>query len=93
MDGVDLVTEGIITMTKTAEYLESSSIPDSSNAAARLADHLLDSDEISFLVGTRLNEGNQIHLNQNIELRHSIVRRIAGILEQKYLKTVSVKFV
>jgi len=93
MDGVDLVTEGIITMTKAVEYLDSGITPDSNNAAVRLVDNLLDSDEITFLVGTRLNEANQIYVNQNIELRHSIVRRMAGILEQKYLKSVSVRFI
>lgn len=93
MDGVDLVTEGIITMTKTMEYLDRAMIPESNNAAAKLADQLLESDEITFIVGTRLNEANQIYLNQNIELRHSIVRRLAAVLEQKYLKSVIIKYI
>jgi hypothetical protein len=37
MDGVDLVTEGIITMTKSMEYLDRGIIPESNNAAALLA--------------------------------------------------------
>ena len=91
MDGIDLVTEGIITMTRAADYLENG-IPESSNAAARLALFLMDNDEIPFLVGTRLNEANQVNPG-TIELRHSIVRRIAGILEDKYLKRVVIKYI
>jgi hypothetical protein len=87
MDGVDLITEGVITMKKADEYLNNG-IPDSNNAAVLLSEELLDNDEITFLVGTRLNEANQLHLNQNIELRHSIVKKLTIVLEQKYQKTV-----
>lgn len=92
MDGADLITEGIITMTKALEYLDQGIIPESTNAAVLLSELLLESDEITLIVGTRLNEANQIHINQNIELRYSIVRRLSAILEQKYLKTVIVKY-
>lgn len=92
MDGVDLVTEGIITMTKTIEYLDRGNIPESYNAAVQLAEKFLESDDITFFVGTRLNQANQIHLAQNIELRISIVRRLAAILEQKYLKSVFIRY-
>jgi hypothetical protein len=92
MDGVDLVTEGIITMTKSMEYLDRGIIPESNNAAALLAEVLLESDEITFMVGTSLNQANQIHLSQNMELRQSIVRRLAATLEQKYLKSVLIRY-
>lgn len=92
MDGVDLVTEGIITMTKALEYLDKGNIPESFNAAVQLTELLLESDEITFVVGTRLNQANQIHLSQNIELRQSVVRRLAATLEQKYLKSVFIRY-
>ncbi len=92
MDGVDLVTEGIITMTKTLEYLDNATIPETFNAAVQLAEVLLESDEITFMVGTRLNQANQIHLSQNIELRQSVVRRLAATLEQRYLKSVFIRY-
>lgn len=93
MDGVDLVTEGIITMTKAAQYLEESlAVPESANAAFRLYSQFLESDDITFIVGTRLNDANRITGNHNVELRHAIVRRIAGLLEERYLKKVSVRF-
>lgn len=93
MDGINLVTEGIITMTKAAQYLEDPySVSESGNAAYKLYNRFLDSDEILFVVGTRLNDANRIIGNHNVELRHAIVRRIAAVLEEKYLKKVTVRF-
>lgn len=92
MDGVDLVTEGILTLTKTMEYLEDNNYQN--DAAGKLMKFMLDSDCISFLVGAQLN---QAHYDPNlpieIEIRKNIVRKIAKILEDKYLKKVKVQFV
>lgn len=92
MEGVDLVTEGILTLTKTMEYLEDNNYQN--DAAGKLMRFMLDSDCISFLVGAQLN---QAHYDPNlpieIEIRKNIVRKIAKILEDKYLKKVKVQFV
>ena len=92
MDGVDLVTEGILTLTKTMEYLEDNNYQN--DAAGKLMRFMLDSDCISFLVGAQLN---QAHYDPNlpieIEIRKNIVRKIAKILEDKYLKKIKVQFV
>lgn len=92
MDGVDLVTEGILTLTKTMEYLEDNNYQN--DAAGKLMKFMLDSDCISFLVGAQLN---QAHYDPNlpieIEIRKNIVRKIAKILEDKYLKKVKVQFI
>lgn len=92
MEGVDLVTEGILTLTKTMEYLEDNNYQN--DAAGKLMKFMLDSDCISFLVGAQLN---QAHYDPNlpieIEIRKNIVRKIAKILEDKYLKKVKVQFV
>lgn len=92
MAGVDLVTEGILTLTKTLEYLESGNFEE--NAAKILMDFLLDSDVINFLVGAQMNKAHyDPNLPVEIEIRKNIIKQIAKVLEEKYLKKVNVQFV
>ena len=92
MDGVDLVTEGILTLTKTLEYLESGK-PEK-NAAKILMDFLLDSDVINFLVGAQMNKAHyDPNLPIEIEIRKNIIKQMAKVLEEKYLKKVNVQFI
>ena len=92
MDGVDLVTEGILTLTQTLEYLESGQW-DTDNAAGKLVKFLLDSDCIYFMVGAKLN---QAHYNPTlpieIEIRKNIIKKMKSILQDKYYKKVSVQY-
>ena len=92
MQGVDLVTEGILTLTKTLEYLESGKTEE--NAAKTLMDFLLDSDVIYFLVGAQMNKAHyDPNLPIEIEIRKNIIKQMASVLEEKYLKKVDVQFV
>lgn len=94
LKGADLVTEGIYTLPVTAQYLEQHNSAGKKDPAARLAEMMLDHDIIDFLVGTRINEAHQDpNLPIELELRRNIVKRIAGVLQQKYLKEVTIKFV
>ena len=74
------------------EYLEKGIIED--DAAGKLINFLLDSDEIKFMVGVKLN---QAHYNPNmpveIEIRRNVVKRIVEILEEKYTKKVDVRYI
>ncbi len=92
MEGVDLVTEGILTLTKTLEYLETG-IWTVENAGVKLVKFLLDSDCINFMVGAKLN---QAHYDPNlpieIEIRKNIIKKMANILEEKYFKKVSIQY-
>ena len=92
MDGVDLVTEGILTLTETLECLEAGKL-DVDNAAGKLIKFLLDSDCINFMVGAKLN---QAHYNPalpvEIEIRKNIIRKMAIVLQDKYFKKVNVEF-
>ena len=92
MEGVDLVTEGILTLTKTLEYLQRG---ESENDAARtLMNFLLDSDVISFLVGAQMNKAHyDPNLPIEIEIRKNIIKQMAKVLEEKYLKKVEVQFI
>ncbi len=98
MDGIDLVTEGIITLARTAEILYRlgpGEYPGSRDGAAELmAQELLESDRIEFLVGTRINQAHQDpNVPEDLELRRTIVRRIATTLRKKFLKEVSISYV
>ena len=93
MEGVDLVTEGILTLTQALEYLESGQTTGIDNAAGKLVEFLLDSDCINFMVGAKLN---QAHYNPalpiEIEIRKNIVKKMAVVLQDKYFKKVSVQY-
>lgn len=92
MDGVDLVTEGILTLTETLECLENGKL-DVDNAAGKLIKFLLDSDCINFMVGAKLN---QAHYNPalpiEIEIRKNIIKKMANVLQDKYFKKVNIEF-
>ena len=94
MDGIDLVTEGILTLTRTVEYLENGFCEKEKNAAYELMQFLLSSDCIEFMVGAKLN---QAHYDPNlpieIEIRKNIVKKMAKILEDKYIKRVTLRYI
>lgn len=92
MEGVDLVTEGILTLTKTLEYLENGTM-DIDNAAGKLVKFLLDSDCINFMVGAKLNQAHyDPALPIEIEIRKNIIKKIAGVLQDKYFKKVTIQY-
>jgi hypothetical protein len=97
MEGVDLITEGIITMGKVAEVLENDvrfeSLP--RNSVGMMVDLLLNSDVIQFVVGTRIKRGppGSEWSRWNWRLRRNIVKRVVKILEQKHLKEVHLSFI
>ena len=94
MEGIDLVTEGIFTLTKVAQYLEDYETVKRDNPAGKMVELLLRNDIIDVLVGTRINEAHQDpNLPLDLEIRRSIVRRIAKCLETKYLKKVNIRYV
>lgn len=91
MEGIDLVTEGILTLTKTCEYLENNEYH--TDAAGDLAKFLQDTDCITFMVGAKLN---QAHYDPNlpieIEIRKNIIKKISKILQDKYYKKVTIQY-
>ena len=93
MEGVDLVTEGILTLTRVARLLENDDPPREKNPATKLYDILVDSDSIEFVVGARINEAHQDpNLPIDLEIRRNIIKRICKVLEEKYLKETRVSF-
>ena len=97
MDGVDLVTEGMITMGEALKYLKSKEFIEdvkTENGATKLVKLFLNSDIIEFYVGTKINDAHQ-DPNMPIELgiRRNTIRRIAKVLENRYLKDTRITFV
>jgi len=96
MDGVDLVTEGTVTLGKVAEMLEQgyTGDPARKNPATDLISLMLQSDIVEFVVGTRINEAHQDpNVPVELDLRRNIIRKIAGLLETRHLKEARVQFI
>jgi len=94
MEGVDLITEGILTLTHTAQLLEAGEAPQDNNGAAKLTNLLRDSDSIQFVIGTKINEAHQDPRHpEDLEIRRNITKRLAQVLEKKYLKEVNIRYI
>ncbi|PKP20550.1 MAG: stage II sporulation protein E [Bacteroidetes bacterium HGW-Bacteroidetes-20] len=96
MDGIDLITEGILTLSKVVYLLTNVIKPGylyGKGPADRLCELLLESDEIHILVGTKINEHN-IDLTQPVEfeIRKNLIQRLAKVLMDKYMKVVYMEF-
>lgn len=95
MEGIDLVTEGILTLQKTSEIIRTynNSIKLGKGPADKIVKLIMESDEIHFIIGTRINVAHQDPtLPVELEIRRNVVKRIAGILEEKWLKKISIEY-
>ena len=95
MPGIDLVTEGILTLTKVTRLLKeySSSSPAGKGPADRIVNFFRESDEIHFIIGTRINIAHQDpSLPVDLEIRRTVVKRMAKLLEEKFLKEVKIEY-
>lgn len=96
MEGVDLVTEGILTLGKVSEYLQMLSQLKSEikGPAGKIIKLFHENDEIIFLTGTRVNEAHQDpSLPVELEIRRNVVKKIAEMLESKFLKKVEIRYI
>lgn len=96
LEGADLVTEGMLTLGRTAEILEKKELPTRPflDPAEKLAKLLRESDEVSFLVGTRINEAHHDPtLPFELGIRRTLIDRIRRALEDLYLKKIDVTYV
>ncbi|NLW59874.1 MAG: SpoIIE family protein phosphatase [Firmicutes bacterium] len=95
--GVDLVTEGIITLSKTLEALKNEETRKKytgrKNAVSLLSQIFLESDSIKFIVGKALNPAHQNpDLPLNLALKMQVVKEIAETLEDKGKKVEMLYF-
>jgi len=89
MEGIDLVTEGMLTLNKVATALEQKTpirtLPN--DAVRKFVEVMQDSDQVHFIVGTKINEAHQDpSIPVEIGIRRTIVGRLRKALEENYLK-------
>lgn len=95
--GIDLVTEGILTLTKASEMLcagvTKHAVRFKTDGASALVRQLLEVDHVHFLVGQAVNPAHQNPgLPHHLELRMAVVREIAEQLKGRG-KEVSIESV
>jgi len=96
LEGIDLVTEGILTLQKVNEILKTfnNSVRLGKGPADKIVKLLMESDEIHFIIGTRINIAHQDpNLPVELEIRRTVVRRIARLLEEKWLKKITFEYI
>jgi hypothetical protein len=96
MQGVELITEGILTLAKVEEILKKyhPNIDLGHGPADEVLKLIRESDEIKIIIGTRVNVAHQDpNLPVELEIRRAVVKRIAKLLEEKLLKKVDVGYI
>jgi hypothetical protein len=96
MEGVDLFTEGILTLNKVEKILKAYN-PNTKlerGPADEIVKLILESDAIKIIIGTRINIAHQDpHLPVELEIRRTVVNRIGQLLEEKLLKKVVIGYI
>jgi serine/threonine protein phosphatase PrpC len=97
MKGIDLVTEGVLTLSKTTYLLNqinlNSNIQFGKGPADQICKLLIESDEIHILVGTRINESHHDPtLPVEIEIRKSLIQRLTKVLSERFMKVVTIEY-
>ncbi len=95
MKGVDLVTEGVITLAKVSEDIQNfdskAQVP--SGTSGMIIQMMLESDEIEFISGTRINNAHQDpNLPVELEIRRNVIKRITEILENRFYKKTNTTY-
>lgn len=97
LTGIDLVTEGIITLAHTLDALRRTrgdlgKLTPDRNGAYLLTRELILADEINFLVGQKINTVYQSPLlPSNISIRRNLIEQIAAVLSELN-KDVSIEY-
>ena len=98
MKGIDIVTEGVLTLSKVTYMLNSiihpnSNMPFGKGPADQICKLLLDTDEIYILVGTKINESHHDpSLPVEIEIRKVLIQRLTKVLTDKFMKVAIIKY-
>ncbi len=92
MQGVDIVTESLVTLNKVYDmlcYPHSHSTDE--GPAYDVYRILMDSDEINFLVGTHRGNGGEYMVDE-YELRRKVIKHIALFMEREHHKEINITY-
>ena len=95
VEGMSLVTEGILTLGKVSKILEHyhKDTRLGNGPADQIIKLFFESDKIHVLNGTRINVAHQDpNLPIELEIRRTVIKRIVKLLEEKFLKEVDVEY-
>lgn len=82
IQGISLVTEGLLTLSAVLDFLKKGHIPADINGATRLCKFLLEADYIKFLVGRSINPAHQNpDLPVHLSLKPQLISKIGQVLE------------
>ncbi|MDD2345800.1 MAG: SpoIIE family protein phosphatase [Bacteroidales bacterium] len=96
MEGIDLITEGILTLSKVYTILKKFDNKTflSNGPADLIIKMFFESDTIDFIIGTRINIAHQDpNLPLDLEIRRTVIKKIARVLEVKFFKEVSIRYI
>lgn len=96
LEGVDLVTEGVLTLSSTVDLLREAGtvhdLPTGSQADVRLARILLAADDIHFIVGDAVNPHQLADIVRGKPMRQVYLEELVAVLEARH-KQVSLEHV
>lgn len=96
MDGVDMITEGVLTLSKVRLMLGAlkSDFVTGPGIDSKFVRMLLSHDIVDFVVGTKVNAMHHApNLPMELELRRNIIKDIAKLLEDKFMKQVNIRYI
>ncbi len=97
LDGIDLMTEGILTISKAIDYIQElrgdyTRLPTEINGATMLALEILYADDIYFLVGQQINPFYQNPLlPMSISIRKNLIEQLAHVLRDLH-KDITIEY-
>lgn len=89
LKGVDLVTEGILTISKAIDILKSCNcdvtrLPNDNNGAVLLVREILEADSVLLMLGQKINDFYQNPLlPKNISIRRNLIEELVQLLRDK----------
>lgn len=92
--GVDLITEGFLTLTRVIDIMENyDEMPVGRGPAYRIIKMFLNADHIQMVIGTKESNSPGEQFIDNFQLRRKLLERVSFLLETKFAKAVSKTYI